>query len=237
VEMDAAYARAIENARPGSYVLLRVSDTGSGIPQEILDRIFDPFFTTKTTDRGTGLGLSTVLGLVKSHGGFLQVYSQPGQGSTFAVYLPAALSGEVSALQPEDVDDWRGQGETVLFVDDEAAVREVGRTVLERLNMRAVLATDGADALVQIAMHRAEVRAVITDLHMPHMDGLAFVRALRRTFPSLPVVLASGRVDESVSKAIEALGVEARLDKPFTEAQMRRVLRDLLRGGGERRAQ
>jgi PAS domain S-box-containing protein len=236
VEIDAVYARAIENARPGSYVLLRVSDTGSGIEPEILDRIFDPFFTTKAADRGTGLGLSTLLGLVKSHGGFLQVYSQPGQGSTFAVYLPAALSGEAPTLQPEDVDGWRGQGETVVFVDDEAAVREVGRSVLERLNLRAVLATDGADALIQIEAHRCEVRVVITDLHMPHVDGLALVLALRRTFPSLPVVLASGRVDESVSKAMEALGVVARLDKPFTEVQLSRVLRALLRNGSERQA-
>ena len=237
MEIDAAYARAIEDARPGSYVAVRVSDTGSGIAPEILDRIFDPFFTTKTAERGTGLGLSTVLGLVRSHGGFLQVYSQPGLGSTFVLYLPVALSSKVSVPQIAGASEWCGQGETVLFVDDEAAVREVGRTVLERLNLRPVLATDGVDALLQISTHRAKVRAVITDLHMPHLDGLAFVRALRRTFPHLPVVVASGRLDATVAKAFEALGVVARLDKPFTEVQLKLVLRDLLRVSDERQKQ
>ena len=116
----------------------------------------------------------------------------------------------------------------MLFVDDEAAVREVGYTVLERLNVQPVLAIDGADGLVQATAHRDRLRAVITDLHMPHMDGLAFVRALRRSLPDVPVILASGRVDEAVAADMQALGVTLRLDKPFTQEQLARALQVVL---------
>jgi PAS domain S-box-containing protein len=230
VEIDAEHARSVPDAVPGRYVCWRVSDTGSGIPPAVLDRIFDPFFTTKSHDRGTGLGLSTVLGIVKSHGGFVQVFSPPGQGATFSVYLPADASGDVAA-RPEAPSVFRGQGETVLFVDDEAAVREVGRSVLRRLNFEPVIAVDGADGLVQVAQYRDTLRAVITDLHMPHMDGLAFVRALRRVLPDVPVVLASGRLDDSLVDAFRALGVTSRLDKPFTEAQLAQQMQIALASG------
>lgn len=228
LEIDATYARSMSEARPGHYVALRVSDTGAGVPPEILDRIFDPFFTTKRPDKGTGLGLSTVLGIVKSHGGFVQVYSQPGQGATFAVYLPVAAGAPGAPQAAAAVAEFRGKGETILFVDDEAAVREVGRAVLERLNFTPVVATDGADGLLLAAEHRARLRAIVTDLHMPHMDGLAFVRALRRKLPDIPVVVASGRVDEAVAAELQSHGVTRRLDKPFTQAQLALLLQELL---------
>ena len=231
VELDAVYARSIPDAVAGRYLALRVSDTGTGIPPDILDRIFDPFFTTKGADKGTGLGLSTVLGIVKSHGGFVQVYSQPGEGTVFSVYLPTAASEanqQVPAPASELAEVLRGHGETILFVDDEAAVREVGRTVLERLNYRPLLAKDGADGLVRAAEHRATLRAVITDLHMPLMDGLAFVRALRRVLPDVPVVVASGRMDEASAAELLRHGVTRRLDKPFTASQLARELKRVL---------
>ncbi len=231
VEMDATSARSIPDAAPGQYLMLRVSDTGTGIPPEILDRIFDPFFTTKSSDKGTGLGLSTVLGIVKGHGGFLQVQSEPGAGTAFTVYLPAAMADKPPRGDTTDVGlaiDDQGHGETILFVDDESAVREVGKTVLERLQYRALVATDGADGLVLAADNKNNLSVVITDLHMPHMDGLAFVRALRRTLPEVPVVLASGRVDESVWTELQSLGVDHRLDKPFTQEQLARTLGEVL---------
>lgn len=228
VELDAAYARSIVDARPGRYVTLRVRDTGQGIPPELLDRIFDPFFTTKSPDKGTGLGLSTVLGIVKSHGGFVQVYSPPGEGTTFAVYLPSEDVSSGVAAVPVASSDFRGQGETVLFVDDEAALREVGRVVLQRLNFQVITATDGADALLQVAQHQSHLRAIVTDLHMPHMDGLAFVRGLRRMLPDIAVVVTSGRMDDAMAEAFRRLGVLRRLDKPYTEAQLVRELKLLL---------
>ncbi|MDB6039529.1 MAG: response regulator, partial [Verrucomicrobiales bacterium] len=228
VDVDAAYASSIPDAKSGRYVVLRVRDTGTGIPPEIIDRIFEPFFTTKAPDKGTGLGLSTVLGIVRGHGGFLHVYSQPGLGSTFAVYLPAERSGSNAELEMKSETEFRGQGETILVVDDEVAVREMARHVLRRLNFKPLTAKDGTDALMQLGEHRADLRAIITDVHMPHMDGLAFVRALRRILPDIPVVVASGRMEYPLAAEFKSLGVTSRLDKPFTEMQLGEALRNLL---------
>lgn len=227
-EVDASYASSMPDARPGKYVMLRVRDTGTGIPPEILDRIFDPFFTTKDPDRGTGLGLSTVMGIVKGHGGFLHVYSQPGQGSTFAAYLPVDPAG--SEVKPTSVtpEIFRGHGETILFVDDEAVVRSVARAVLQLLNFSPLIATDGTDALMLAAQHRTEIRAIITDLHMPRMDGLAFVREVRRLLPDIPIAVASGFMEDDVAAEFKALGTTGRLDKPFTQAQLSETLKNLL---------
>ncbi len=227
-EVDAMYASSIPDAKSGQHVVLRVRDTGTGIPPENLDRIFDPFFTTKGPDKGTGLGLSTVMGIVKGHGGFLRVYSQPGQGSTFAAYLPVGGAGSDTEHVTKAAVAFRGQGETILFVDDERALREVTSAVLRRLNFAPLTATDGADGLIQAALHRTQLHAIITDLHMPHMGGLEFVRALRRMLPDIPVLVASGRMDDAVAEEFETLGVTNRLDKPFTEAQLAEALKNLL---------
>src|ERR1035438_1833769 len=136
MEVDAVYASSVPDAKPGKYLVLRVRDTGTGIQPEIIDRIFDPFFTTKGPDKGTGLGLSTVMGIVKGYGGFLEVHSQPGQGSTFTVYLPADAAGSDTQHITKAAVEFRGQGETILLVDDEPAVREVGCAVLRRLNFK-----------------------------------------------------------------------------------------------------
>ena len=229
VEVDAAYASAIPDAKPGSYVVLRVGDTGTGIPAAILDRIFDPFFTTKGPEQGTGLGLSTVMGITRGHGGFLQVTSRAGKGSNFAVHLPAHLSGtDVQPVVKHVPVEFHGSGETILLVDDEAAVREMACAVLRRLNYNPITATDGADGLAKAALHHVEIRAVITDMHMAFMDGLAFVRALRRMLPEVPVTVASGRMDEATTNEFKALGVHHRLDKPFSEARLAEALQQLL---------
>jgi two-component system cell cycle sensor histidine kinase/response regulator CckA len=227
-DVDAVFAAAVPDAKPGRYVALRVSDTGGGIPAEIQDRIFDPFFTTKGPEKGTGLGLSTVMGIVKGHGGFIQIYSQPRLGSVFTVYLPADGAVRVLELVSGPDVDFQGQEETILLVDDEIAVRQMGRAVLERLNFTPMLAGDGAEGLTRVIEHRKELRAIITDLHMPLMDGLTFVRALRRILPDIPVVVTSGRMEESLIGEFKALGVTSRLDKPFSEVQLAQVLKDLL---------
>ena len=220
VTLDATQASSIPEAKSGNYLLLRVSDTGTGMPPEIQDRIFEPFFTTKAQDKGTGLGLSTVMGIVKGHDGFLKVYSQPGQGSTFTVYLPAAVvAGDTERLVKPTVKI-RGNGETILLVDDEPGVREVAQALLQRMNFKVFVAADGEEGLKQAAEHHAELRGVITDLHMPQMDGLAFIRALRQKLPNIPVVVSSGRADDFTAGEFKKLGRVSFLDKPFTEEQL-----------------
>jgi PAS domain S-box-containing protein len=228
IEMDEAFASSVPDARPGHYLSLRVCDTGEGIPPEILDRIFDPFFTTKDPDKGTGLGLSTVMGIVKGHGGFTQVYSQPGQGATFIAYLPVDAADSESEPASEPEEKFRGHGETILFVDDEAMVRNVARAVLQHLNFKPLIATDGADGLMQAAQHRTEIRAIITDLHMPRMDGVTFVGEVRLLLPDIPIVVASGRMEDDEAAALAKLGVTGRMDKPFTQAELAEALKNLL---------
>lgn len=233
VEVDALYARTLPGAHVGAYVKLRVQDTGDGIPPQILDRIFDPFFTTKSAERGTGLGLSTVVGIVKGHQGFVQVHSLPGQGTVFEVYLPAGPAPAGLARSRDGAPSphsFRGQGETVLFVDDEPALREVGFTVLKRLNFLPVTAVDGHDALEVLRTHGPAIKAIITDLHMPVMDGLRFIRVVRQSLPDIPVIVASGLIDEVTAKTLRELGVNGRLDKPFTEAQLADALGTVLSG-------
>ncbi len=228
-EIDAAFVRSHPYAKPGDFLALRVRDTGMGIEPEILDLIFDPFFTTKGPERGTGMGLSTVMGIIKGHGGFVQVYSQPGEGSTFTVYLPAAeTDAKGEKTSPLKHTPFRGQGELILLVDDEPIVRDTAQIVLEFLNFTPLLAADAAEGLALIAEKGTALRAIITDMHMPHMDGLGFVRTLRRHLPDVPVLVTSGRLDENVAEQFASLGVTKRLDKPFTQAQFARSMQDLL---------
>ena len=213
---------------PGPYVVVRVTDPGTGIPQETLDRIFDPFFTTKELEAGTGLGLSTSLGIVKGHGGSIRVYSAPGQGSTFAVYLPAHRADIGDTALPETIDSaFRGHGETILVVDDEPAVRDIIRRVLTKLNFKVVTAAEGTSALRELSERGTELAAVITDLHMPLLNGLSFVRVLRGRLPETGVIVVSGLVAKQDRDEFAELGVRALLDKPFTEEDLVKALRTI----------
>jgi PAS domain S-box-containing protein len=215
------------NAKTGHYVAVAVRDTGIGMSPEIRECIFDPFFTTKAPDQGTGIGLSTVMGIVKGHEGFLEVTSEPGRGTVFTVFLPAETVSAPPALPAVMKPPFQGRGETILFVDDEAAVREVAREVLQGMNFRVVLAKDGLEALMWLNEHHATLSAVITDLHMPNQDGLVFVGILKRVLPYIPVVVCSGKLDDEAQKQFEALGVSYFLNKPFSQEQLMETLREL----------
>jgi signal transduction histidine kinase/CheY-like chemotaxis protein len=211
--------------KPGPYVVLAVSDTGVGIPPEIRHRIFEPFFTTKGTGAGTGLGLATALGIVKGHGGTIAVESTPGAGTTFRVYLPAEPNGElVGAGNAAPFASNRGAGQLILLVDDEAHVRETLRAVLERAGYRVVTATNGQDALVKINLRGPGLRAVVTDIMMPNMDGVALIRVLRKTAPHAKVIAASGLGRNVRQEELRELGVDEVLAKPFAAEDLLRAL-------------
>jgi CheY-like chemotaxis protein len=211
-----ADAQALGDAKPGAYVRIGISDTGCGIAPELLDRIFEPFFSTKSPEQGTGLGLSTTLGIVRSHGGFMRVQSQPGAGTEFAVYLPAAADAVPRAAgAAAGSPHRRGHGERILLVDDEEIVRNVIVRLLAGLGYDAEAVAGGEEALAILRDPAQDVALVITDLHMPGMDGVQLTRAIRRCRPDVPVVLASGFSDKVEPSTLDELGLAAQLDKPF----------------------
>jgi len=224
IEVDESFAAVMPEARPGAYVCITVSDTGTGIPLEIQDRIFDPFFTTKELGKGTGLGLSTVMGIVRGHDGFLELNSQVGRGTTFALYLPAAP--QTAAPSPTDTDfvPPRAGGETVLVVDDEAGIRSIARVTLEKHGYRVLTAKEGDDALAVFASAKDQIRTVVTDMMMPGMDGPALVRALREQAPGLPIVGMTGVAERAQVEDVEALQLVALLTKPFPPIELLRTL-------------
>jgi hypothetical protein len=226
--LDEAYCRMQPQARPGPYVVVTVSDTGSGIPPEVLGNIFDPFFTTKEQGKGTGLGLATVQRIVKNHGGFVTVSSQLGRGTEFKVFLPA-VPGEAPRRGPAEQPPLPlGHGELILVVDDESSVREIAKATFEACHYNVIVAKDGTEALAQFARRPFEVHAVITDLQMPYMDGPATIRALRRIEPNLPVIIASGSPEQLETLQRAGLEVQALLTKPFTAQALLRQLQNVL---------
>jgi PAS domain S-box-containing protein len=214
--LDELSARMMPDARPGPYVRITVADTGTGIPPEILDRIFDPFFTTKEQGKGTGLGLATVLGIVKNHGGFINVYSEPGKGTRFIIHLPALTSAEPAQAMASAADLPAGHGETILVVDDEAHIREITRTMLETFGYRVLTADEGAQGVALYAAHQKDVVVVLTDMMMPLMDGPTMIRALRKINPRVRVIASSGLAEGARVDDAAALGIETFLSKPYS---------------------
>jgi two-component system cell cycle sensor histidine kinase/response regulator CckA len=227
--LDEHYAAMSLQAKPGSYVKMSVTDMGMGIPAEILDKIFEPFFTTKDVNKGTGLGLSTTLAIVKSHEGLINVYSEPGKGTTFHVYFPAAqMSSEARKEQLEEANLPRGNGEVVLLVDDETSIRTITSQTLQAFGYRVMTAADGAEALAIYAQHRDEIALVLTDMKMPVLDGPATIHALMKINPLMKIIAASGLdANGSVAKVAGA-GVKYFLTKPYTAATLLKTIRILL---------
>jgi PAS domain S-box-containing protein len=227
--IDEHYAAMNAQARAGRYVQINVTDTGNGIPSGIIGKIFEPFFTTKELGKGTGLGLSTVMAIVKSHDGFVNVYSEPRKGTTFRVYLPAMdtptealkrATGKVSLRQ--------GNGETVLVVDDEAPILTVTSRTLQAFGCKVLTAADGADAVAVYLEHKDKIAVVLTDMSMPVMDGPALIHALVRINPAVKIIAASGlETKGTVTEAVRA-GVKQILNKPYTAETLLTTLRAVL---------
>ena len=218
----------------GRYAVLTVADSGIGMNQATQRRIFDPFFTTKGPGRGTGLGLASVYGIVDNHQGMITVASKPGQGTTFTIYLP--LSSEQPADHLRVDGEIQTGAETVLLIDDEAMIIEVGRAMLQSLGYRVLTAASGERALHILGERGAEIDLVLLDLIMPGMDGVAVYDQIHRRYPNLPVVLSSGYALDDVAKDVLARGCRAFIQKPFSLAVLSGQLRAVLDGpGGERR--
>lgn len=228
VELDEHYAKQNIDARPGRYLSFSVTDSGSGIPREVLDRIFDPFFTTKPPGKGTGLGLSTALAIVRSHGGFINVYTESGRGTTFRVYLPAGAPPGAAEAKKTDRRAPAGRGELILVVDDEPSIREITKGMLESNGYAALTACNGSEALGLYNLRKTEIRATITDLMMPVMDGSSTIRELRKLDPSSIIIASSGFGVDHAPEAAPAAGATTFLKKPYTAEKLLQVLHEVL---------
>lgn len=212
-----------ENLPAGHYTCLEIADTGCGMSKETLDKLFDPFFTTKFT--GRGLGMSAVLGIVRSHQGAIRVYSEPGKGSSFKILFPT--SDQPVAL-PEIEAEYGSLGTgKILLVDDEETVRDVGAEMLKELGFDVVTAVDGREALKKLAEH-PEIHSVLLDLTMPHMDGEQCFRELRQRRPELRVVMCSGYNEQEVTKKFIGKGLAGFIQKPYRLAALKKVLSNSL---------
>jgi len=227
--LDASSVHIHPKARPIPYVVFKVSDSGVGIAPEIFDRIFDPFFTTKPQGKGTGLGLATVLGIVESHGGFVLVESQPGQGTIFQVYIPASAAAKPGGGVTGLPSVLRGNGEVVLIVDDEPAIVRLAANVLQRGGYVALTAPSASEAVRLYEQNADRIRLVLTDVMMPFGDGQQLAALLRKQNPKLPIVAMSGLATEELQRETMKCGALAFLRKPFTAEQLLGVLSSALK--------
>jgi CheY-like chemotaxis protein len=228
--VDEHYASMTPDAKAGPYLALRISDTGAGMSRATIDKIFDPFFTTKGIGKGTGLGLSTALGIVKSHNGFISVYSEPGKGTTFKVFLPAAVTEKDVQHSKTSIVPIQGSGELILVVDDEPNILGITKMILEKHNYKVLPANDGPEALAIFAQQMPSIRAVLTDISMPYMDGAALARALRKMKPDLPVIASTGQGEPLGAAEFQALGVKNFLTKPYNTAELLATVHETLQG-------
>jgi CheY-like chemotaxis protein len=214
---------------PGNYVLLTVTDTGTGIDKKIMGRIFDPFFTTKERGRGTGLGLASTYGIVKGHRGYIDVASRKGKGTTFKIYLPASEKRVLEAFKHSD--QLVTGTETVLLVDDEQAIRQVGRELLEAMGYHVLLASNGEEALELYGSHNMDIDLVLLDIVMPQMGGGETYEKMRQINPDVRVLLLSGySIDGEATKILER-GCSGFIQKPFTMKELSGKIREIVEKG------
>lgn len=229
---DELQASLNPGAKPGAYVLIKVTDTGAGIPADLRSRVFEPSFTTQEAGQGAGLGLSTTLSIVKSHGGFMQLHSEAGRGTSFEVYLPADPAvnvpehpAAIQAVLP------RGQGELVLVVDDEESIRAIAQKTCERFGYRVLLASQGAEAVSIYAQQANEISVVLTDMAMPIMDGPALVVALKTMNPAVKIIGSSGLTSNRGMELAIGQGVDRFIPKPYSTETLLQNLHGVLHEG------
>lgn len=222
--VDQHFARMNLDASVGPYIKLTVKDTGSGMSAEIVDRIFEPFFTTKDIGKGTGLGLSTVRGIVKSHAGFIDVFSKVGEGTEFKVYLPTVEASVSPSAEP--LNSLNGNAEWILVVDDERAILETTKVSLETYNYHVLTASDGIEAISLCAKHKNKIAVALVDMMMPSMDGFTTIQALQKISPQIKAIAISGFV--SNDKLREANGIKHFIVKPYTIQELMQMIQNIL---------
>jgi two-component system, cell cycle sensor histidine kinase and response regulator CckA len=229
VTLDAAYANNHPGSRPGSYVMLRVTDTGTGIDPEIQSQIFEPFFTTKERDKGTGLGLATVYGIVKQSGGYIAVDSEKGKGASFSVYLPRLEQPATQAIAPLAASPVNTRGtETILLVEDADPLRKLAEMFLKESGYRILSAADGQQALEIARQHFGPIHLLLTDVVMPGMNGRVLGERLAPSQPGMKVLYMSGYTDSFIAgHGVLEAGTQL-LHKPFTQETLTRKVRDVL---------
>jgi CheY-like chemotaxis protein len=230
VELDEEYAgtHGVE-LPPGSYVMLAVSDTGVGMDEETQRQVFEPFFTTKEVGKGTGLGLSTVYGIVKQNKGYIWVYSEPGRGSTFKIYLPRAEEEVVQVEEQEKASaSPRGEAETVLVVEDDEAVLRLVKASLERMGYRVLAASDPQGALALMKLHSGPIRLLLTDVVLPGINGKTLAEMILVSHPETKVLYTSGYTQNAIAQyGVLEPGVEF-IEKPFTPEALVQKVREVL---------
>ncbi len=227
--IDEAYVRLHAYSGPGNYVFVAVSDTGSGIPEEIRDKIFEPFFTTKSKGRGTGLGLAVTYSIVRSHGGWIDLSTEVGKGTEFKVCLPtfSVRAGEDSIEAVPEPKSLPGGTESILLVDDDAVIRDLGKSLLEGLGYKVYIASDGEEAVRIYKERIGEIAIVVMDRVMPKVDGVESFNRLREINPGVKVIISSGYAADEAKKLRES-GVMGFLDKPYRMAEMAKAVREAL---------
>jgi PAS domain S-box-containing protein len=227
-ELDAAGAAIHPKAKAGSYVVISVTDTGTGIPPELVDKIFDPFFTTKPLGQGTGLGLPTVLGIAENHGGFVHLETKLGAGTTFYVYIPTAPGDAAGEQSGRASVQALGKGELIMVVDDEPSVRKLASAILSRNGYRTITAAEGREGLKLFEQHHKNIRLVVSDLMMPQLDGPGMLRGLRLLEPGLRSIIITGLGEENRIAEAKAAGADLILNKPFTAEHLLASVKQLI---------
>jgi CheY-like chemotaxis protein len=228
-ELTSGYAEKHLGVRSGSYIRMAVTDTGDGIPKEVMPHLFEPFFTTKPSGKGTGLGLSTVYGIVRNSGGHIRVYSEPGHGTTFKVYLPEADATETGAPAPRVASATDGS-ETILLVEDDDSVRELVRLVLDESGYRVLTARSAADALAQCSAHRDSIDLLLTDMVMPQGGGRELAERVHKLLPAVRVIFMSGYTEDTALEAGALPPGALFIQKPVLPDVLKALVRQALDG-------